>query len=64
MPGSASCATRCLILGIVPLAMLGGLIALHVTGDTLNVATAVGFIALVRSGRAERHNHGRESQPC
>ncbi|WP_410211683.1 efflux RND transporter permease subunit [Aquirhabdus sp.] len=35
-----------LILGIVPLATLGGLIALHVTGNTLNVASAVGFIAL------------------
>jgi cobalt-zinc-cadmium resistance protein CzcA len=35
-----------LILGIVPLAALGGLIALFVTGETLNVATAVGFIAL------------------
>ncbi len=35
-----------LILGVVPLATLGGLIAVHVTGETLNVATAVGFIAL------------------
>jgi cobalt-zinc-cadmium resistance protein CzcA len=35
-----------LILGVVPLAMLGGLIALNVTGNTLNVASAVGFIAL------------------
>nr|WP_221188219.1 CusA/CzcA family heavy metal efflux RND transporter [Endobacter medicaginis] len=35
-----------LTLGIVPLATLGGLVALHVTGETLNVATAVGFIAL------------------
>src|SRR5215468_254515 len=35
-----------LILGIVPLAALGGLFALFVTGETLNVATAVGFIAL------------------
>jgi cobalt-zinc-cadmium resistance protein CzcA len=35
-----------LILGIVPLATLGGLIALHITGETLNVATGVGFIAL------------------
>ena len=35
-----------LILGVVPLAMLGGLIALHVTGVTLNVASGVGFIAL------------------
>jgi cobalt-zinc-cadmium resistance protein CzcA len=35
-----------LILGVVPLATLGGLIALHLRGDTLNIATAVGFIAL------------------
>ncbi|HSY26201.1 MAG TPA: CusA/CzcA family heavy metal efflux RND transporter, partial [Burkholderiaceae bacterium] len=33
-----------LILGVVPMATLGGLIAVHVTGETLNVATAVGFI--------------------
>ena len=35
-----------LILMVVPLATLGGLIALHLTGETLNVASAVGFIAL------------------
>jgi cobalt-zinc-cadmium resistance protein CzcA len=35
-----------LILGVVPLAALGGLIALHLTGVTLNVASGVGFIAL------------------
>ncbi len=35
-----------LILGVVPLAALGGLIALHLRGETLNIATAVGFIAL------------------
>jgi heavy metal efflux system protein len=35
-----------LILGIVPLATLGGLIAIHLTGMTLNVASSVGFIAL------------------
>ena len=35
-----------LIVGVVPLATLGGLIALHATGTTLNVASAVGFIAL------------------
>ncbi|WP_426423615.1 efflux RND transporter permease subunit [Bradyrhizobium genosp. A] len=35
-----------LILGVVPLAILGGLIAIHVTGTTLNVASGVGFIAL------------------
>jgi cobalt-zinc-cadmium resistance protein CzcA len=35
-----------LILGVVPLAMLGGLVSLHLTGQTLNVASGVGFIAL------------------
>jgi cobalt-zinc-cadmium resistance protein CzcA len=35
-----------LILLVVPLATLGGLIALHVSGVTLNVSSAVGFIAL------------------
>ena len=35
-----------LILGVVPLATLGGLISLHVSGVTLNVASGVGFIAL------------------
>jgi cobalt-zinc-cadmium resistance protein CzcA len=35
-----------LILGVVPLAALGGLIAIHATGTTLNVASGVGFIAL------------------
>jgi len=35
-----------LVLGVVPLAMLGGLVALHLRGETLNIATAVGFIAL------------------
>ncbi len=35
-----------MILGIVPLATLGGLMALFVTGETLNIASAVGFIAL------------------
>jgi len=35
-----------LIIGVVPLATLGGLIALHATATTLNVASGVGFIAL------------------
>lgn len=35
-----------LVLGVVPLAAVGGLIALHVRSETLNIATAVGFIAL------------------
>jgi len=35
-----------LILGVVPLATLGGLVSLHLTGETLNVASGVGFIAL------------------
>jgi cobalt-zinc-cadmium resistance protein CzcA len=35
-----------LVLAVVPLAALGGLISLHLRGETLNIATAVGFIAL------------------
>ncbi|KMW48383.1 CusA/CzcA family heavy metal efflux RND transporter [Ralstonia insidiosa] len=35
-----------LILCAVPLATLGGLVALHLRGMTLNVSSAVGFIAL------------------
>ena len=35
-----------LILLAVPLSMLGGLVALHLRGMTLNVSSAVGFIAL------------------
>jgi heavy metal efflux system protein len=34
------------LLGVVPASTLGGLIALHLRGETLNIATAVGFIAL------------------
>ncbi len=44
--GTRSFRQALLILGIVPLATLGGLISLHVTGQTLNVASGVGFIAL------------------
>ncbi|QOZ47825.1 CusA/CzcA family heavy metal efflux RND transporter [Bradyrhizobium sp. CCBAU 53340] len=35
-----------LVICVVPLATLGGLLALHLTGTTLNVASGVGFIAL------------------
>ncbi|WP_131454025.1 efflux RND transporter permease subunit, partial [Xanthomonas citri] len=35
-----------LVLAAVPLAMIGGLAALHLRGMTLNVSSAVGFIAL------------------
>jgi cobalt-zinc-cadmium resistance protein CzcA len=35
-----------LVLGVVPLAALGGLVAIIARGETLNIATAVGFIAL------------------
>jgi cobalt-zinc-cadmium resistance protein CzcA len=35
-----------LVLAVVPLATVGGLISLHLRGETLNIATAVGFIAL------------------
>jgi cobalt-zinc-cadmium resistance protein CzcA len=44
--GTHSLRHAALILGVVPLATLGGLISLHLTGQTLNVASGVGFIAL------------------
>ncbi|HWM65828.1 MAG TPA: CusA/CzcA family heavy metal efflux RND transporter [Steroidobacteraceae bacterium] len=44
--GVGSLRQAALILGVVPLATLGGLISLHLTGQTLNVASGVGFIAL------------------
>jgi heavy metal efflux system protein len=44
--GTHSFRQAALILGVVPLATLGGLISLHLTGQTLNVASGVGFIAL------------------
>jgi len=44
--GIGSVRQALLILSVVPLATLGGLISLHVTGQNLNVASGVGFIAL------------------
>jgi heavy metal efflux system protein len=44
--GTGSLRQAGLILGVVPLATLGGLISLHLTGQNLNVASGVGFIAL------------------
>jgi heavy metal efflux system protein len=44
--GTRSFRQALLIIGVVPLATLGGLVSVHVTGETLNVATGVGFIAL------------------
>lgn len=35
-----------LLIGIVPLAIFGGMLALNIRGMTLNVSSAVGFIAL------------------
>ena len=35
-----------MVLAVVPLAAVGGLVSLHLRGETLNIATAVGFIAL------------------
>jgi cobalt-zinc-cadmium resistance protein CzcA len=58
-----------LILVSVPLALLGGMIALHVRGMTLNVSSAVGFIALfgvaVQNGviMVSNLNHRRDSTP-
>ena len=36
-----------LLMSVVPLALFGGMLALNVRGMTLNVSSAVGFIALV-----------------
>jgi heavy metal efflux system protein len=44
--GTRSFRQALLILGVVPLATLGGLVSLHLRGETLNVASGVGFIAL------------------
>jgi len=44
--GTHSFRQALLILGVVPLATLGGLISLRLTGQNLNVASGVGFIAL------------------
>jgi cobalt-zinc-cadmium resistance protein CzcA len=44
--GTGSLRQASLILSVVPLATLGGLISLHLTGQNLNVASGVGFIAL------------------
>ncbi|HEY1726437.1 MAG TPA: CusA/CzcA family heavy metal efflux RND transporter [Steroidobacteraceae bacterium] len=44
--GVGSFRQAALILSVVPLATLGGLVSLHLTGQTLNVASGVGFIAL------------------
>jgi heavy metal efflux system protein len=44
--GTGSLRQAALILSVVPLAALGGLTALWLRGETLNVATGVGFIAL------------------
>ncbi len=44
--GTRSFRQALLILGVVPLATLGGLISLHLRGETINVASGVGFIAL------------------
>lgn len=35
-----------LLMSVVPLALFGGMLALHVRGMTLNVSSVVGFIAL------------------
>jgi cobalt-zinc-cadmium resistance protein CzcA len=44
--GTRSLRQALLILGVVPLATLGGLVSLHLRGETVNVASGVGFIAL------------------
>ena len=36
-----------LLMSVVPLALFGGMLALNIRGMTLNVSSAVGFIALI-----------------
>jgi len=47
----------------VPLALVGGLAALQLRGMTLNVSSAVGFIALFGVAVQKRRHHGRQPQP-
>ncbi len=42
-----SLAQAALILGTLPAAMVGGIISLHLTGESINVSSAIGFIALL-----------------
>ena len=45
-----------LILGVVPLATLGGLIALHITGATLNVAILLALLLTAPSFHIPNYN--------
>ena len=51
-----------LILGMVPLATLGGLIALFVRGETSQHRVGGRFHRAVRRRGSERHHHGRQPQ--
>jgi len=37
----------CIIMLVLPSSFVGGILALHITGETLNVSSAIGFIALM-----------------
>ena len=44
----------------IPFALIGGIVALYVTGIPLSVSAAIGFIAL---GDAEAARSGRDRRP-
>ena len=52
-----------LILLAIPFAMVGGLVALLIGGLYLSVPASVGFIAFIRSRRAQRGGEDRVYQP-
>ena len=43
----SSLSITCLIMLVLPSSFVGGILALHITGATLNVSSAIGFIALM-----------------
>ena len=53
-----------LILLNIPLALVGGVVALWVSGQNLSVPASVGFIALFGIASAERHGPGDVPQPA
>ena len=47
-----------LAASVIPMALLGGIFALWVTGTAFSVSSAIGFVALVRNRRHGRHFGG------
>ena len=53
-----------LIMTNVPLALIGGIIALWLSGQYLSVPSSIGFNRAVRRGGAERGRDGDVHQPA